>query len=182
MQFKSSYQTLWRLKQCCVFTYFSHWMFSIKTKYSNCSVTINLTTYIVGTNVCYTSYSICHKNKKERSNKIPAFLGRYIYYSSMYNYKWEGLQNKTSFIYMWLFNADMKLWLCFLLYVLWFYGFTRVSGNFVVWAGFYWSGRVLRCDWAGNCQSDLATLPALLKSFSLSFHEKATQAPSAHLG
>ena len=36
-------------------------------------------------------------------------------------------------------------------------GFTRVSGNVVVWAGFYWIGRILRCDWAGNCQSHLDT-------------------------
>ena len=36
-----------------------------------------------------------------------------------------------------------------------------MSGNFVVWAGFYWIGRVLRCDWAGNCQSHLATLVGL---------------------
>ena len=39
-----------------------------------------------------------------------------------------------------------------------------VTGNFVVWAGFYWSGRVLRCDWAGNCRSDLATLHASINS------------------
>ncbi len=38
----------------------------------------------------------------------------------------------------------------------------------MVWAGFYWIGRVLNCDWAGNCQSDLATLLAAHYNTALS--------------